>query len=274
MDGRATAEVLGVERNQLLRLGLLQDQRTQSAVGILLAHSRDVSVLDNHVEAVGLDSAEALVRVGIGLLRCQSVRISGNTVADVAPAEFLGLSAGIAVLDRFQRVDVLDNGVRRAEAVGKPVGEWFGILIAGAAERAAPTLGSVTVASQSNVYTLLPAEGRIISFARAPDSLAVRGNVVEAFGRVPAVLVETDAPCLFGDNRCFMVAVEGVPAARLSVAAAVASNNYLQASLKTPALEIQLPAAGPFTVLGNIASGPIEVDGAPLPAPWQSLNIF
>jgi hypothetical protein len=274
MDGRATAQVLGVERNQLRRIGLLQDQRTQFAVGILLAHSRDVAVQDNHVEAVGLSSEEAIARFGIGLVRCQSIRVGGNTVADVAPAEFLGLSAGIAVLDRFQRTDVLDNGVRRAEAPGKPVGEWFGILIAGAELETMPSLGSFTVEGTSNVYTLLPVDGRIISFPRARDSLAVRGNVVEAFGRVPAVQIATDAPCLFGENRCFLTAVEGVPAARITAAAALASNNYLQASLKTPALEIQLPAGAPFTVLGNVASGPIEVDGAALPAPWQPLNTY
>ena len=42
--------------------------------------------------------------------------MSANTVADVGPPdEFLGLSAGIAVLDHFQRADVLDNAVRRAD---------------------------------------------------------------------------------------------------------------------------------------------------------------
>jgi hypothetical protein len=39
-------------------------------------------------------------------------------------------------------------------------------------------------------------------------------------------------------------------------------------------MRLQLsPENGPFTVLGNITSGEIVINGAALPAPWASLNV-
>jgi hypothetical protein len=34
-----------------------------------------------------------------------------------------------------------------------------------------------------------------------------------------------------------------------------------------------LPENGPFTVLGNITSGEISINGGALPPPWTSLNV-
>lgn len=283
MAGDVAAQVLEVEQNQVLRVALLQDQRPDIAAGILLANVTELSVTGNVVEEVGVDGEGALARFGIVTSRCRSIRISANKVADVGPPdEFLGLGAGIAVLDAFQRADVLDNAVRRSEKLdGAPTsGEWFGILIAGGEATKAGELGRFTEASGSftvlgtaSGYTFLGDVGRVIRFARARETVGVRGNVVEAYGQVPAVMIITDAACIFGENRCLARVREGVPAARIEAGAVVAPNNYLQGPLKGTAFELQLPAGGPYTVLGNIASGPIEVDGAVLPAPWQPLNI-
>ena len=277
MDAKAAADVLSVERNQVLRVGLLQDQRADVAVGIQLAHARDVAIAGNVVEGVGVASEGALGRIGILAIRCESTRVSANTVADVGPPdEFIGLSAGIAVLDYFQRADVLDNAVRRADDAppANAAGEWFGIVIAGGDWAAAPALGSATLVGEKNVYTMLGLAGRMVVFPKGRDSVGVRGNVIDAYGQAPAVQIVTDAPCIFTDNRCFLGGVEGVPVVRLAAGAAIASNNYLNGPIKSLGLDLELPAGGPFTVLGNISSGPIEVDGAALPPPWQPLNVI
>ena len=114
------------------------------------------------------------------------------------------MGAGIAVLDYFQRADVLDNAVRRAEdaAPANQAGEWLGIVIAGGDWTAAPALDSVTLVGKRNVYTMLGLIGRVVVFPRERDSVGVRGNVTEAYGHAPAVMIITDAPCIFTDNRC------------------------------------------------------------------------
>lgn len=270
------AEVLEVEQNHVLQVALLQDQRPAIAAGIELANVTELSVAGNVVEEVGVSGQGALARFGIVAVRCQSIRISANKVADVGPPdEFLGLGAGIAVVDAFLRLDVLDNAVRRSSEVegSSTSGEWFGILIAGAQDAKLEGGGSFTLLGQTSGYTFLADTGRVIRFARARDTVGVRGNVVEAYGQVPAVMILTDAACIFGDNRCLATVREGVPAARIVADAVVAGNNHLQGPLKGTALELELPAAGSFTVLGNIASGPIEVNGAGLAAPWQPLNV-
>jgi hypothetical protein len=88
------------------------------------------------------------------------------------------------------------------------------------------------------------------------------------------VRIETDAPCLFNDNRCFLEAREGSTTAFVEAGAAVTSNNYLDGPVKGRALDLRV-AAGPFTLLGNIATGGIFVNNAPLPptSQWAPLNI-
>ena len=60
MAAKAAADVLSVERNQVLQVGLLQDQRADVAVGIQLAHARDVAIAGNVVEGVGVAAEGAL----------------------------------------------------------------------------------------------------------------------------------------------------------------------------------------------------------------------
>jgi hypothetical protein len=53
--------------------------------------------------------------------------------------------------------------------------------------------------------------------------------------------------------------------------AVVAGNNILDGMPKFPALELEV--AGAYTLLGNVTSSPIRVNGAsPPPAPWAALN--
>jgi hypothetical protein len=272
MDEAAVATTLEVARNQLLDIGLLQNERTEIAVGILLLHTRDASVTGNTIERVGLTSPGALARLGVAVGGSQSIRITDNTVVDLGPPdEFVGFAAGVLVADRFQRADVLDNSVRRADTVpDRRLSEWFGILIAGFGKfQAVRETISATVGNRQ--FAFFGAAGRLVELPGSAGSLGVRGNLVEAYGDAPAVLVETESPCVFGDNRCFLTGRENVPVASLAVSAIIAGNNYLDGPIKTPALDLQV--AGPFTVVGNLCSGEISLNGAALPPPWQPLNI-
>ena len=276
MGPRGAADILTVEGNQLVDVGLLRGGEGQTAAGIELSAARDVAVKGNAIDGVGRDAPSASRRAGIAVTACDSVRITQNTVTGVGPPDqFFGISAGILVLDAFQRADVLDNGVRRAEGdpPPDPQSSWYGILIAGAGKSAKAAGAVFTVVSGENAYRFHPALGKGVRLPLGRASLAVRGNVVEAYGTAPAVLIETVAPCLFNDNRCFLAARENLPTARVQAAAAIAANNYLEGSEKVAGLEIEVPAAAPFTILGNIAGGGLALNGSPIPAPWHQLNV-
>jgi hypothetical protein len=279
MTGDGSANVLAVERNQILDVGLLDQTATGVAAGILVARSTDVVVAHNVVKGVGAAMAGAGARAGIELSGCDSIRVSGNTVADVGPTDdFLGLGAGIVLLDRFERADVIDNAVRRADTTPAAISSsaWIGILIAGSAFTQkefgiATPQSSLSFATDSGTFEFDSSLGSAKRLPPSRDSLAVRGNVVEGYGRTPIVYVIADGPCLFNDNRCLLEGREGTPTAQLSAAAAITSNNYIDGPPGV-ALAISAPV-GLCTVLGNIASGQIDIDGLPLAGPWQPLNV-
>lgn len=275
MSETGAARKLRVERNDVFGAGMLRDGAGQTAAAVQLSNAADVSVVGNTVDSVGVGAVSASLRWGIAVDSCRSIRIAGNTVTSVGPpSEFTGISAGIVVLDAFRRADVLDNSVRRAEDGGKdqPLSRWFGILIAAAGAGTKTATGSFTVQAGEEALLFNPARGEVARFLTTNASLAVRGNVVETYGEVPAVLLETAAACLFNDNRCCLTGPKGVPTARVAVETAIAANNYLQGT-GAVGLELLVASGNPFTVLGNISADGIAVNGAPLAAPWAQLNV-
>jgi Family of unknown function (DUF6519)/Right handed beta helix region len=275
MSEAGAARELRVERNDVLDAGLLRDGAGQVAAAVQLSNVSDVSVVGNAVAAIGVGAVSASLRWGIAVDSCQSIRIADNTVASVGPpAEFTGISAGIVVLDAFRRADVLDNSVRRVDDGGKeqPLSRWFGILIAAAGAGTKTATGSFTVQAGDEALLFNPARGEVARFLTTNTSLAVRGNVVETYGEVPAVLLETAAACLFNDNRCSLIGPKGVPTARVAAGAAIAASNYLQGT-GAVGLELLVASGNPFTVLGNLSAEGISVNGTPLAAPWAQLNM-
>ena len=178
------------------------------------------------------------------------------------PDEFFGISAGIVVLDAFQRADVLDNGVRRAEGdpTADPHSPWYGILIGGAGKGAKAAGAAFTVVyAGDNAYRFHPAARTGRQAPAGPrDSLAVRGNVVEAYGtgargadrdRSPRACSTTTAAS--------SPARENLPTARLHGRARRSrANNYLTGppAVRSTSSWSCRPAPR-YRASGNIASG-------------------
>jgi Family of unknown function (DUF6519) len=265
------AEVLAIEGNQVRDVGLRDGEQSVPA-GILVRGVGDAVIAGNLVEDVGTAAKLARRHVGIAANDCASIRITGNTVARIAPPdEFLGLSAGIAVLDPFERADVLDNGVRRndGEPPPDPRSDWVGVLV-GARAKSLPLETSTVTVGDRRFHA---ASGLLLPSIRGGGSLAVRGNAVDAYGTAPAVRIDGPARSLFAENRCRLAGAKGIAAAHVGGGAVIASNNHLDAVKGGRGLELGLPDGAPFTVLGNIAAGGIFLNGSALPAPWHELNI-
>jgi hypothetical protein len=273
-EGKAIARLLGIERNQILNVGLLA-REGGTVGGILVGDTDEITIAGNTVEGVGVLGISASRRYGIATSACRAVRITGNVVANVGPPnQFTGLAAGIAVLDGFAHADVLDNTSRRGDTLhATPVSDWIGILIGDpfrdAVTNADLAAGKVFLTEGALIH-VNAAAGHVISLPLNRPSLGVRGNLVEAYGQSPAVYVDTRALIVFSDNRCFLLS-RGAVTAFVRGEAAVAGNNILDGPAKFPALELEV--AGAFTLLGNVTSSPISVNGAaPPPAPWTTLN--
>jgi hypothetical protein len=81
-------------------------------------------------------------------------------------------------------------------------------------------------------------------------------------------------------NRCLLstAAAAGAnfsqPVAQAQAGAVIASADYLEGPAKLTAMVLKLPENGPFTVLGNISSGNILVNGNPLAGTtWGPFNV-
>src|SRR5205823_1322349 len=131
-------------------------------------------------------------RIGIGLAGCGTTRVTGNDVSDVGPVEFIGFAAGIAVLAGFQQAAISDNTVRRSAAPAEaPLSTWYALLV----EDPSRKLGSVSPAALSLAESRLlfgRFASRAVSLPRGRASLGVHGNLLDAYGDVPAAIIETD----------------------------------------------------------------------------------
>jgi uncharacterized protein DUF6519/parallel beta helix pectate lyase-like protein len=274
-DGSATA--LTVSDNQILDVGVLEGSRPG---GILLANGIDVAAIGNTIHGVGGSAA-----AGVMGHDCRRLRIAGNDIGDVGDPD---TPEAYGIVGAGGRVDIRDNSVRR---VGDPLAKpsldstWYGIIVFGeepkegktAAEPAEGLAGFMTAAAalDANRFVVFdPARGRAVVVPRGRSSIAVEGNLVEAVGHENAVYVQTEGSCIFSDNRCFLVTRSNVSVVQIRAGAAIASDNYMEGPEKSAALDLVVGAGRPFTVSGNVSSGPIVLNHTnPLPPPWDQLNV-
>ena len=298
MQEGSSARTLTVEGNQILDVGAFASPE-ESAFGIRLENGVDVSVLGNTVHGVRGVTPVSSRWFGIFVNDCLRARVADNDVGDIGIAD-PGGGQGIVVVGRLLRADVVDNSVRRSNdpsAKLSPSTGWHGVVMIADAPQEVVELGDVTELAPHADFTELSEVGRVLGtrrmFARRDDgtvvllepahgraavlprrsaSVAVQGNLVEGVGSEPAVLISTRGSCAFSDNRCFHDTRRS-PVVEIFAGALVASDNYVEGSPKQPAILMQVPSTGAFTVSGNIASGMIAMNGAALPAPWDQLNV-
>jgi len=184
------------------------------------------------------------------------VRLTGNRIVDVGPQSAVGLSGGVLVGVVVGRLQIVNNEVRRASVPAKTgdMSPWGALFL-----------------------------GLVFGDA------SVRGNLIEAFGRIPAALLLGSNSCIFTENQCFvdnpgapsfpsLAVLLGLSSGTTNAGAIVASNNFVQTQL-TPGPAPIVMKLNPkdvnktLTVVGNISSGDIQASGGPLPGAWIPLNV-
>jgi hypothetical protein len=271
-DGSAKA--LTVTENQILDVGSVQSAGA-AAGGILLANGVDVAAVGNTIHGVGGSSAS-----GITCASCRRLRVAGNDIGDIGDADAQESFGIVAVGDR---IDILGNSVRR---VGDPLAKpsldtaWYGIFVIGEEPKEKEAVGAGGFGAAAfqldakQVIVFDQAHGRAVVLPRGQSTVAVEGNLVEAIGRENAVYVQTEGSCIFSDNRCFLFTRSESTVAQIRAGAAIASDNYLEGPEKHAGLDLVVASGRPFTVSGNVSSGPIVLNHTnPLPPPWDQLNV-
>jgi hypothetical protein len=149
---------------------------------------------------------------------------------------------------------------------------WYAVLISGAQSPAPGVRGLTTFyAARSNTAFLISAN-RLVSRILGRETVSLQSNFLDAYGVAEAVLIAVAGPCSISDNRCFLrgraqAAIQG------AAASAIVNANHVQGTQGKITVALRLPDRGPFTVLGNITTNAIEINGAILGAPWAPLNV-
>jgi hypothetical protein len=275
MEDGSDGGTIRIEGNQLLDVALAATGEAARAVGIRVLQTSQVDVGRNTVAGVGRAAVAAAARAGIEVSGCASVQIAGNDVTAVGPlAEFANEAAGIAVTAPFDRLDVVDNVVRRAASRPDSPGrsDWTALRVGASAEDVLRALAALVFFRRGD-FDIVVGEGNLTVFPRGREIAAVRGNLLDAFGSLPAVSVGVAGTCLLSDNRCLLTSGQGMPAAVVGAGALVANANSFETNGELPAALLEVPR-GPVTVLGNVATSPIFLNQNPLPPPWAPLNVI
>ncbi len=311
MQDAASAQGLSIDNNLLLDIA--SQGGLDRAVGIRLIRANQAEVTSNKIRGVGVQAIEAQNRDGIRASLCASLRIEGNEVSDIGPDDFAGVCNGIRVTDSVDRLDITDNRVRRSQAnnsgsgdsnwralsIGKfffvgeilttflnlaavtsPSANFFALNRADETEERATFLLSEV---NNNIAVLI--DDFVFFLPQDREIISIGGNLLEAYSRSPIVLCNTPGTVLFSNNRCLLTNLQTSNEAVVSITAAslIVNANYVQRPvLGTPDVAIgngvQLHVTGnnenAFTVLGNLSSGGIHVNGNPLGAPWANLNVL
>ena len=174
---------------------LANDDRA-TVMGIRLVDVKNGEVVNNLVGAVGLQAPNARC-LGIQLLASNSVRLAGNDVGDIGPAEGgAQTSAGIEVIGTFDQLDVVNNHVRRSRSVSQVVdnADWYAVLINGARAQLPRLRGlNIFFAARTNTAFLLSAN-RILAQLLGRELVSLQGNFLEAYGVGAAVRRRWAAP--------------------------------------------------------------------------------
>ena len=106
------------------------------------------------------------------------------------------------------------------------------------------------------------------------ESTMVRGNDVDGYGAGTAIVVFADT-CTFTDNRCVLQTVAETVAPHVSIiaGAVIAGSNQIQTQSRGIALALHVNVER-CTVLGNIVTGRIQINGVDLGNPWRPLNVL
>ena len=283
-SGDARGERIAIEDNLLADIGVDADDPKVEVVGIAVLRAQAAAVSGNHVHRVGLKATAVALRGGIVATGVQRLRIAGNDLVDIAPPGSFdgGIGVGIAVWAPYLQADVSHNHVdRESTALTQGGGRFTALSIAEpTAERSSSRVGTFSVLRVDAGTTLtfggsrpfvtkspVDAGGATAAAVARPASASVHANGFASRGTEPVVRIAASGDVLFGDNRCESRGGAKV-AVQLAAAALIVNTNRVRGGEQSIAVDSKV-----VTVLGNITTGDIALNGGPLPAPWAALNV-
>ena len=274
MGEEASAQNLCVENNQIRDVvGQPNSDKVVALAGIRLVDSKNGEVVNNSIVGVGLRAPNQRP-VAIQLIGCQAVRVAGNSALDIGPPEGNHTGAGIESVGTFDRLQIVGNRVRRSQTQTTLIdgAQWYAVVISGA-RTVPPRLRAFTnfFAAKSNTSFIL-SDAKVIARPLGRELVSLQDNHFDAYGAVQAVLIAISGACTFNDNRCRLRGRKQAAVAATALSAIVHAN-HVESSDGEFTVELTLPDKALFTIVGNVTTRLIGVNGNQIPPPWTPLNV-
>lgn len=183
MQPGSAAGSMKVLGNELINIAVAQattDKATEIAA-IFLRGVFEGAVSDNAISAVGLNSPLAAVIAGVRVDNSIDLRVSDNTITNIAPAaQFSNSAAGILIVGPIVNVEIADNLIKRQIAPNDDASApWQAIRIAGIG--ASSSTGSFTA---FDTHSTLSRVSTVNAFAAAAapanEQAGITGNSLHA----------------------------------------------------------------------------------------------
>ena len=273
------------------------------ASGALVAEIRA-----NRVRGVGTSTDETGGRAGILVSGCGTTSVTDNILVAIGPAgEQAGIAYGIGYGGSLEVLDVRGNVVELSQGSGTrdiPLAvfqsSWkvsdVGVAEVGASDHLAVLAESVRTENPAvltpvferareaaNVKEIIVRDAQFDPVPPGAGDVAIVDNTLRSSSPLPLVWIAATANVTFAQNRVVrasgLLGTSGVLATTRG--AVIVSSNRVETAKNenapaSMALFVNAAAAknDPHcTVLGNITSRPILLNGSALPAPWEVLNI-
>jgi hypothetical protein len=277
MTDKADGASISIENNHLRNIG---GDEAAMIMGIGVTRAESATIAGNIVRALGVQAVQSPLRAGIFMLDVAHARVIGNEVTQLAPpGDFIEVAAGIMLRTPYRQFEVNHNLVQRdATPSGKSSnGTWHALIAADVdSEKGFWRAGNLTAVRLDDKQSLvLRGTHAYVSVIPGTTSKAdyprgsVLGNVLNARGERPAVIVSAPAECLFNDNRVESRLNNGQTAVILVTDLAIVSANRVRGGERS--IDIVGATAKTATVLGNITTNPISIQGGL--GTWANLNL-
>jgi hypothetical protein len=280
--GEGNAGSISIENNHLRNIGASEGA---TIIGIGVTRAESATIAGNIIRALGVQAVQSSLRAGIFMLDVANARVSGNEVTQLAPpGDFVNIAAGIMLRTPYRQFEVNQNLVQRDPTPSDQSsnGTWHALITADVDPDKgiwrADNLAVVRVTDTQSLVLRGPRAylsliaGTTIGSNKQPDYPrgSVLGNVLNARGNVPAVILAAAAECLFNDNRVEARLNKGQPGVIVTTGVAIVSTNRVRGGEHS--IEIVGATAKTATVLGNITTNPIGIQGGL--AAWATLNVI
>lgn len=228
-----------------------------SVLGIIVTGATTVTITGNTVDQVAADDHDqAQPCLGIAVRGCGTALISGNTVSRIGHPN-IGRASGIAAAAWRESITIAGNTVLNGVGpTADTVRNWIAVRLSSDDD---PDLDTITAATANGKLVIVQG----LAFQR-PDSFGhahIDANTLHGAGRAPAVIATVDGDLIMTGNGCAQPSRNASTVADITAKVALLQGNRLFGG--DPSMRIN---ADPdkVSVIGNIATGAIEVNGTPI----------